>query len=188
MINYSYQTALEVAQKLVDRESAELNKKLNEEASELKKAPDASLWTGIPSNLRPKPVGTPPFSNAINTAPNALYSDMIQLNTYQNSGDLNHVSPLTTLDQSRSAQQNNQIFQTAWGHMNPQRPSTRGGGRRRPYNNQIQQRQSQIPPNEQFQSQGRRRPRRGGPNQRGNRQQNQGNDFIGMLRQFVNQY
>ena len=185
-ITYSYQVAVELAGKLVDRQNLDLNKKLNQESDELKAAPDAALWTGIPNSFRPHPnIASVP--QAMNTADNALYSDIVQVNTTRRPTDVNPVSPLTIMDQARSSANPNQIFQATWVPPGPQR-GNRGTGRRRPYN-QGPSRQSSVPPPQQpttsYNYQNRRRPCRGGQNQP---QQNRGNELLGILRQIVDQF
>ena len=164
----------------MDRDNHDLNKKLNQESDELKAAPEIVLWSGIPNSLRPKTQIHQAAGNALSTAENALYSDVIQINTNRHPNSVNPVSPLTIADQTRSAN-NNQIFQVAWSPPGTQR-GNRGTGRRRPYN-QGQSRQEPQQQSQQFQS--RRRPHRGGPPQY---QQNCGNEFLGILKQLVDRF
>ena len=63
---YRYQTALDLAQKLLERDSAELNNKLLKESKLLKLAPERALWVGIPTELQPRDI------QALNGSTNAL--------------------------------------------------------------------------------------------------------------------
>ena len=105
-LNYSYQTELELAGKLVERDNHELNKKLNLESDELKLTPESVLWTKIPNSLRPKSEIQTPISNALVTAENAQYSDVVQINTNRPPNGMNPFSSLTMAEQSRSTQNN----------------------------------------------------------------------------------
>ena len=184
-ISYNYQVALELAGRLVEWESHELNKKLNQESDELKQSPEAILWSGIPNSLRPKNLSNPPTrQNNLPNVNDALYSDVVQLNVNRQPGDLNQVSPLTIAEQARTANQGNQIFQASWAPTGPQR-SNRGNGRCRPYNQQMQRQPNPVQDQAQFPNQQRRHPRREGQNQF---QQNRGNDIIGALKQLIDRF
>ena len=199
-IDYNYQTALDVAKSIVDRNHADLNKKLNEEAATLKLDPEGTLWAGIEHKFRPRQINA--------GQPEAIpYTQPPHTNqqTQQNSArgnNLADMSPLTNVDQQNNPLTPNQVFQTAWGQMG--RRQTRGSnpGRRRPYNQSPNMGRSyQDPPTHPYDTQGynqgqtyqnpgaRRRGRRDyQPQSRDSRQDNRESDLMNMLKMFVEKY
>ena len=201
-IDYNYQTALNVAKSLVDRDHADLNKKLNAEAAVLKANPENALWAGIEYKFRPR--NLIPGQPDINTQPqSASQNQPIPAPGTLRGNNLTQVSPLMSVDRTNNPLAPNPIFQTAWGQMGRRQTRGMNVGRRRPYNQSPNiGRPYQDPQNHQYESTGynqgqyyqnpgnRRRGRRDyQPQSRDNRQDNnRESDLMNMLKKLVENF
>ena len=117
---YSYEDAKTLVANLIERESPSLNRKLRSDKYTLQKCPEAALWVGVPialvpgnniANHTPRPTKpttgntgkptqantNPPnsrVSDALASAPPALFSDALQLGKTRPKNRVDQISPL----------------------------------------------------------------------------------------------
>ena len=146
---FSFPTAIQLARKLVERDTATLNAKFHTESDKLKLAPEASLWKGIPTHLvAPNVAGMtdmntyapsnlrsgPSTQSSDPNSQSALFSEVLNY-IQREKGGTTPVSPL-----SQVASTGGQLMTAPWGPpptpLPPQRrqkPSRQNQPRRGPY-------------------------------------------------------
>ena len=199
-IDYNYQTALDVSKSLVDRDHADLNKKLNEDSAILKQGPDNALWSGIEHKFRPRHLSMTQPDNTIPSHIQPQNQPLANHNTVSGN-NLTPVSPLMNIEHPSTHLAPNQIFQTAWGQIGRRQNRGANTGRRRPYNQTTNTaRPYQDPQNYPYDNQGynqgygyqnptsRRRGHREFPMQNREQQDNRESDLLNMLKRFVEKY
>ena len=145
---FSFPTAIQLARKLVERDTATLNAKFHTESDKLKLAPEASLWKGIPTHLvAPNVAGMTDMKtyvpSTLRSGPNtqssdpnsqsALFSEVLNYIQRQKGGTT-PVSPL-----SQAAPTGGQLMTAPWGPpptpppQRRQKPSRQNQPRRGPY-------------------------------------------------------
>ena len=105
MDTFSLPTAIQLAQTLVERETSTMNAKFHAESDNLKLAPEASLWKGIPTHLiAPNVAGLTDLNantghpnnqaqTTRNTHPSALFTEAMHFMQREKDSTI-HVSPL----------------------------------------------------------------------------------------------
>ena len=125
---FSFPTAIQLAWKLVERDTATLNAKFQTESDKLKLAPEASLWKGIPTHLvAPNVAGMTDMKtyapSTLRSGPNtqssdpnsqsALFSEVLNY-IEREKGGTTPVSPL-----SQAAPTGGQLMTAPWGPTPP---------------------------------------------------------------------
>ena len=145
---FSFPTAIQLARKLVERDTATLNAKFHTESDKLKLAPEASLWKGIPTHLvAPNVAGMtdmntyapstlrsgPSTQSSDPNSQSALFSEVLNY-IQREKGGTTPVSPL-----SQAAPTGGQLMTAPWGPpptpppQRRQKPSRQNQPRRGPY-------------------------------------------------------
>ena len=146
---FSFPTAIQLARKLVERDTATLNAKFHTESDKLKLAPEASLWKGIPTHLvAPNVAGMtdmntyapstlrsgPSTQSSDPNSQSALFSEVLNY-IQREKGGTTPVSPL-----SQVASTGGQLMTAPWGPpptppppQRRQKPSRQNQPRRGPY-------------------------------------------------------
>ena len=145
---FSFPTAIQLAMKLVERDTATLNAKFHTESDKLKLAPEASLWKGIPTHLvAPNVAGMtdmntyapstlrsgPSTQSSDPNSQSALFSEVLNY-IQREKGGTTPVSPL-----SQAAPTGGHLMTAPWGPpptpppQRRQKPSRQNQTRRGPY-------------------------------------------------------